>query len=127
MYKEFLGEGYHDAIRTLLQANKDLLPDRIIDADLNIGGMRKTIGERLKKAELKAGPIPRTGEIFKVLQEASRQLLAAVLCSALRSRTAVPPFVEYQRNWIKKQTKFVERYEKGMQEIERRVREGRLH
>ena len=40
MYEEYLGQGYHDKVRKMLTANTDLLPDRIIDADLNIGGMK---------------------------------------------------------------------------------------
>lgn len=127
MYSNYLGQDYHNKIRTLLQANEELLPDRIIDADLNIGGMRKIIQERLKKVELTIGPIPKTGEIFEILQESALQILAAVLCVALKSRTAVPPYIKYRKNWEKKQGKFVKQYEQGMQEIERRVREGRLN
>jgi hypothetical protein len=43
MYKEYLGEGYHEKIRKMLTADETLLPDRIIDADANIGGMKKLI------------------------------------------------------------------------------------
>ena len=40
MYKEYLGEGYHERIRKMLTCNEELLPNRIIDADANIGAMK---------------------------------------------------------------------------------------
>jgi len=95
MYSEYLGPGYHDAIRTLLRVNKDLLPDRIIDADLNIGAMRQILQNRLG-IKYQLGQVHFDNEEnFGLLQEAAKYLLAGILCSALRSRTAVPPFVKY--------------------------------
>jgi hypothetical protein len=124
MYEEYLGEGYHDTIRKLLQANKELLPDRIIDADLNIGAMRQILQNRLG-IKYQLGQVHFDNEEnFGLLQEAAKYLLAGILCSALRSRTAVPPFVKYQRNWAKKQQRMMERYERLVREIERRIETG---
>lgn len=119
-YKQFMGEDYHNKIRTLLQANEELLPDRIIDADLHIGTMRKMIQDRVG-AKYDMGLIPKSEELFNLVQEAARYLLAGIICSALKSRTAVPPFKKYERNWKKKQLKLMQRYELFMRNIEEKI------
>jgi hypothetical protein len=123
-YKEYMGEDYHNQIRKLLSLQgdegKELLPDRIIDADLHIGTMRKMISDRIG-VKYNFGLIPKTEEIFALVQEAARYLLAGLICSALKSRTEIPEFRKHQKNWGKKQVKLMQRYELFMRNIEEKI------
>lgn len=110
MYKEYLGEGYHDQVRKMLSVDEVLLTDRIIDADLNIGTMKSILQKRIG-VKHSTGLINKSEENFKNLQEAGLNLLAGILCSALKSRTAVEPYKKYDRNWKKKQVKLMQKYE----------------
>lgn len=47
LYEDYLGKGYHNKLRQMLTADETLLPNRIIDADLNIGGMKRLIAPAL--------------------------------------------------------------------------------
>lgn len=53
MYKEYLGEDYYTKVRKMLTANEELLPNRIIDADLNIGGMKQLLAPRVGQDDRK--------------------------------------------------------------------------
>lgn len=117
MYENHLGEGYHDEIRKILQVDDVVLPDRIIDADLHIGALLEIIKDRLTiKPILKM--LEMTDNTLEKVHGAARLLLAGIICSALKSRTAVPPFLKYKKNWNKKQEKLIRRYEFAMREIE---------
>lgn len=52
MYKEYLGEGYHDKVRKMLTLNEEVLPNSVIDADLNIGGMKQLLSPALEKMNI---------------------------------------------------------------------------
>jgi hypothetical protein len=103
MYSEFLGQGYHDAIRKMLVADKDLLPDSVIDADLNIGAMKAIIGKSLSPEDIA------DESKFNQLVSAARYYLCGVLCLALKSRTSAPPFniPKYKKNWDKKRKNYM--------------------
>lgn len=49
MYEEYLGKGYHDKVRKMLTVDEELLPDRIIDAQANIGAMKMLISPAVEK------------------------------------------------------------------------------
>jgi hypothetical protein len=105
MYSEFLGEGYHDKIRKMLVADKDLLPDSIIDADLNINAMKSIIGKSLSERNI-------TDEKeLNQLTTAAIYYLCGVLCMALKSRTSAPPYniSKYQKNWDKKRKGYMQK------------------
>lgn len=110
MYSEYLGTGYHDKIRNLLTVNTELLPDRIINADVNIGAMKKIIAPAVDRKNLLHGGI-QTEEQFNKLSEAACYVLCGVLCVALKSRTSTPPYnlPKYKKNWDKKRNKFVQK------------------
>lgn len=109
MYKEYLGEEYHDKIRKLLITDDNLLPDRIIDADLNIGGMKQLMTPAIEKMTVRNTIT--TEEKFNQLSDVAVQYLCGILCMALKSRTSSPPFniPKYKRNWDKKQKKFIDK------------------
>ena len=110
MYSGYLGTGYHDKVRKLLTANVELLPDRIIDADANIGAMKKIIAPAVEKINMFKGGI-NTEESFNKLSEAAVYILCGVLCIALKSRTSSPPYnlPKYKKNWDKKRNKLVKK------------------
>jgi len=110
MYKEYLGEGYHDKVRRMLTANAELLPNRIIDADLNIGSMKRLLAPALDKMTSHGKQI-RTEEQFAKLQEVALNYLCGIICIALKSRTAKPPYnlAKYKKNWDKKRNKFMQK------------------
>jgi hypothetical protein len=116
MYKEYLGEGYHEKIRKMLTADETLLPDRIIDADLNIGAMKMLITPAMEKMAIH-GKTVNTEEKYNTLATAALHYLAGVLCLALKSRTAVPPYNKFKRNWDKKRGKFMDRGNRLMLEL----------
>jgi len=107
-YEEYLGLGYRDKVRKMLTVDKVLLPDRIIDADLNIGAMKMLIAPVVEEMQ-KFGKFVNTEKKYKQLNDAALNYLAGVLCMALKSRTSASPFdtQEYKRNWDKKREKFM--------------------
>ena len=108
LYAEYLGEGYHQKVRKMLTANEELLPDRIIDADLNIGAMKSLVAPVVEEMK-KYGKFVNSNQKYGQLQTAALNYLCGVLCLALKSRTSAPPYdaKEYQRNWDKKREKFM--------------------
>ncbi len=110
MYEEFLGSDYYNKVRKMLTANEDLLPNRIIDADLNIGGMKKLLAPALDKMTSRGQEV-NTEEQYSILQEAGLNYLCGILCVALKSRTSSPPYnlPKYKKNWDKKKNKFMQK------------------
>lgn len=108
MFKKYLGEGYHDKIRTMLTADKELLPDRIIDAEYNIGAMKLMCMNGLNTLSY-MGKNSNTKVKEEFLSKIAVYYLCAVLCSAMKSRTKSPPFNtrKYKKNWDKKREKYV--------------------
>lgn len=110
MYEEYLGEGYHAKIRKMLTLNEEVLPDRIIDADLNIGGMKQLISPALEKMQIH-GKVINTEEKFNQLSNAAIYYLCGILCMAMKSRTSAPPFnvKKYQKRWDKKRKGYMQK------------------
>jgi len=110
MYEEYLGEGYHDKIRKMLTVDKELLPNRIIDADVNIGAMKMLISPALEMMNLKGKQID-TEEKFNQLSSIGIYYLCGILCNVLKSRTSSPPFntPKYRKKWDKKQKKYIDK------------------
>ncbi|WP_024834159.1 hypothetical protein [Ruminiclostridium josui] len=109
LYAEYLGKGYHTKIRKKISVDDALLPDRIIDADANIGAMKQLVSPAIETMQ-RFGKFVNTEKQYKQLQDAAINLLCGVLCLALKSRTSAPPYntKEYQRNWDKKHKKFIQ-------------------
>jgi hypothetical protein len=107
-YSEYLGEGYHKKIREKMMADEKLLPDSIIDADVNIGAMKRLVSPALETLQ-QFGKTVNNEKKYTQLRDAAFNLLCGVLCIAMKSRTSVPPYdePEYKRNWDKKRDKFV--------------------
>jgi hypothetical protein len=110
MYKEYLGEGYHDKIRKMLTADDTLLPDRIIDADANIGAMKKLIAPAIEKMQMFGKEVD-SEEKFKQLSDAALYYLCGILCMAMKSRTSAPPFniAKYKKRWDKKKDGYMQK------------------
>jgi hypothetical protein len=110
MYKEYLGEGYHEKIRKMLTVDDTLLPDKIIDADLNIGGMKRLIAPAIEKMQV-FGKNVDTEEKFKLLSDAALYYLCGILCMAMKSRTSAPPFnlSKYKKRWDKKKDGYMQK------------------
>lgn len=110
MYKEYLGEGYHDRIRKMLTCDKELLPDSIIDSEYNIGAMKMLIAPAIEKMQMQ-GKFVDTDAKYKTLTDIAIYYLCAILCVAMKSRTSAPPFdvKKYQKRWDKKQAKYVQK------------------
>jgi hypothetical protein len=109
MYTEYLGEGYHEKIRKMLTMNEELLPDRIIDADANIGAMKSLIAPVLNKYNVQKKIDSK--ETFGQLSEAALYYLCGILCMAMKSRTSAPPYnlPKYRKNWDKKQKNYMQK------------------
>jgi len=109
MHTEYLGENYHWEIRKILSVGDTLCPDAIIDAEYNIGAMREIMTARLELVA-KAN----SEDKFQKLSKAGRYYLAAVICVALKSRTAVPPYntSKYRQDWDKIRQKCLSRGDK---------------
>jgi hypothetical protein len=120
MYKEYLGEGYHEKIRKMLTCDKVLLPDSIIDADLNIGGMKKLIAPAIEKMQMFGKEVD-SAEKFKMLSDAALYYLCGILCVALKSRTSSPPFnlPKYKKRWDKKCDGYMQKGSQYMQGLMR--------
>ena len=94
MIKDYLGENYHDEIREILKADEVLLPDSIIDAELNMGAANMILQGMLESCV----PINSVRRKERV-SRAAKCYLCGVLCLALNSRTKVEPFLKYRMNW----------------------------
>jgi hypothetical protein len=116
MYREYLGEGYHEKIRKMLTCDETLLPDRIIDAEANIGAMKKLIAPAIEKLQM-FGKSVDTKEKFDLLSNAALYYLCGILCMAMKSRTSSPPFnlPKYKKRWDKKQVGYMQKGNQYMQ------------
>lgn len=110
MHEEYLGREYQDKIRKMLTCNEELLPNRIIDADGNIGAMKMLITPAIEKMQLSGKRID-TEEKFNQLSRVAIYYLCGILCMAMKSRTSAPPFdlKKYQKRWDKKQKGYMEK------------------
>lgn len=108
MYEEFLGKDYHAKVRKKITVDDVLLPDRIIDAEGNIGAMKLLVAPAVETMQ-RFGKFVNTDKKYARLQGTALDLLCGILCNALRSRTSAPPYdkKEYQRQWDKKREKFI--------------------
>jgi hypothetical protein len=109
LYSEYLGKGYHGKVRKKIGADDILLPDSIIDADVNIGAMKRLVAPAIENMQA-FGKFVDTDKKYSILQDAAINMLCAILCIALKSRTSAPPYdnPEYKRNWDKKREKFIQ-------------------
>lgn len=107
-YSEYLGEGYHKIIREKMTADEKLLPDDIIDSDVNIGAMKRLVTPAMETL-MQFGKRIDNEKKYVQLRDAALNLLCGILCLAMKSRTSSPPFdgPEYKRNWDKKREKFI--------------------
>lgn len=103
MYEQYLGEDYHNKIRKMLTLNEEVLPNRIIDAPLNIGGMKQMLSPALEKINVE--------KYTETINNIAVYYLCAVLCMAMKSRTSAPPYnlKKYQKNWDKKQKGYMQK------------------
>lgn len=110
MYKEYLGEGYHDKIRSMLTLNEEVLPNRIIDAPLNIGGMKQLLSPALERMQIHGKLIDNEVK-FNQVSNIAFYYLCGILCMAMKSRTSAPPYnlKKYQKNWDKKQKGYMQK------------------
>ncbi|HEX2925850.1 MAG TPA: hypothetical protein VHP38_06280 [Ruminiclostridium sp.] len=110
LYADYLGGGYHNKLRHMLTCDETLLPNRIIDADLNIGGMKQLITPTLGKMNMLGNKISDEKK-FNQLSSAALYYLAGILCMAIKSRTSAPPFntKKYQKPWDKKQAGYMQK------------------
>lgn len=110
MYEEYLGENYHARIRKMLTLNMEVLPNRIIDADGNIGAMKMLLSPALENMKINGKPID-SDEKFNQLSQVAVYYLCGILCMAMKSRTSTPPFnlKKYQKNWDKKQKGYMQK------------------
>ncbi len=108
MYEEYLGEGYHDKVRKMLSVDDTLLPNNIIDADINIGAMKLLISPSLETMR-EEGKTINSEDKYKKLVDVALHYLCGVLCIALKSRTLHEPFnvPKYKHNWDEECGKFV--------------------
>lgn len=118
MYKEYLGDGYHDKIRKMLTVKEDLLPNRIIDADANIGAMKLLLTPALERMNMLGKGI-QTEDRYKKLSDIGVYYLCGILCNAMKSRTSAPPFnaPKYKKNWDKKQKGYMLKGNQLLQEL----------
>jgi hypothetical protein len=108
MYEEYLGNGYHDEVRKRLTCNNELLPNSIIDADVNIGAMKALMQQAFNKFNYKNQKID-SEEKLTLVKNIAINYLCAILCVAMRSRTSAKPFnlEKYKKDWGKKREKYV--------------------
>jgi hypothetical protein len=94
----------------MLTVDDTLLPDKIIDADLNIGGMKRLIAPAIEKMQV-FGKNVDTEEKFKLLSDAALYYLCGILCMAMKSRTSAPPFnlSKYKKRWDKKKDGYMQK------------------
>jgi len=99
MIKDYLGDNYHDEIREMLKADEYLLPDSIIDADLNMQAAEIILVGMLENC------VPINSEARKEkVGRAAKLYLCAVLCVMLKSRTKNSFFEKYRRDWDAKRS-----------------------
>lgn len=110
MYEEYLGQDYTNKIRKMLTADETLLPDRIIDADLNIGGMKALVTPILEKMK-RVGDSIDDEQKFNQLSCIAVYYLCGILCVAMKSRTSAPPFnvPKNQKRWDKKRAGYMQK------------------
>lgn len=110
IYADYLGAGYHKKLRSMLTADETLLPDRIIDADLNIGAMKRLIAPALEKMQMFGNKVDDEKK-FNQLSAAALYYLAGILCIAMKSRTSASPFnlPKYKKRWDKKREGYMEK------------------
>lgn len=110
MHKEYLGKNYHSRIRKMLTVNETILPNSVIDADINIGAMKMLIAPAIDKMQMQ-GKAVNTEEKFNQLSNAALYYLCGVLCLAMKSRTSAPPFnvPKYKKNWNKKRERYMQK------------------
>lgn len=110
LYSEYLGAGYHAKLRHMLTADETLLPSRIIDADLNIGGMKRLVAPALERMSMTGNKI-NDEKKWNQLSSAALYYLAGILCMAMKSRTSAPPFniPKYKKPWDKKQAGYMQK------------------
>lgn len=110
MHEEYLGEGYHEKIRKMLTTDDTLLPDRIIDADTNIGAMKMLIGPTLNSMSMLGNKV-NSKQKFNQLSNAALYYLCGILCVAMKSRTSSPPFniAKYKKRWDKKREGYMQK------------------
>ncbi len=110
LYEDYLGKGYHNKLRQMLTADETLLPNRIIDADLNIGGMKRLIAPALDNMNMIGNRVDNEKK-FNQLSSAALYYLAGILCMAMKSRTSAPPFniPKYKKPWDKKQAGYMQK------------------
>lgn len=110
LYSEYLGVGYHAKLRHMLTADEALLPNRIIDADLNIGGMKRLVAPALERMSMTGNRINDERK-WNQLSSAALYYLAGILCMAMKSRTSAPPFniPKHKKPWDKKQAGYMQK------------------
>lgn len=110
MYEEYLGPDYHNRIRKMLTCNEELLPNRIIDADLNIGGMKQLLSPYVENIQLHGKKID-AEQKYKQLTDSALYYLCGILCMAMKSRTSAPPYnlKKYQKRWDKKREGYIKK------------------
>lgn len=94
LIKDYLGENYHEEIREILKADEALLPDRIIDAEINIGAANMIL-----KGMLESCVAINSNRRRERVSRAAKLYLCGVLCLPLNSRTKVEPFLKYRKDW----------------------------
>ena len=92
MIKDYLEENYHDEIRAILKADEALLPDKFIDADLNMGGANVILSGMLESCVAINSDRRR-----ERVSRAAKLYLCAVLCVMLKSRDKNGRDWEYRR------------------------------
>jgi hypothetical protein len=120
MYEEYLGLDYYNRIRKMLTCDDTLLPDRIIDADANIGAMKTLIAPAIEKMQMFGKEVD-SEEKFKQLSDAALYYLCGILCMAMKSRTSAPPFnlPKYKKRWDKKKDGYMQKGNQYMQGLMR--------
>ena len=109
MLKTYLGDNYHDVIRETLKADDYLLPDSIIDAELNVGATKIIIEGMLESC------VPINNEARKErVSRAVKLYHCAVLCTMLKSRTKNELYAKYRKDWEGKRKQCIERANKIM-------------
>lgn len=128
MYEEYLGPDYHNRIRKMLTCDEVLLPDRIIDADANIGAMKMLISPAIEKMQMFGKEID-TAEKFNQLSNAALYYHCGILCAAMKSRTSAPPFnlPKYKKRWDKKQVGYMQKGNLIMKALLDSAMEGLRH
>ncbi len=122
MHESYLGEGYHKKVRQMLTCDETLLPDRIIDADANIGAMKMLVAPVIKKTQMLGNNIDNEHK-FNQLSSAALYYLCGILCVAMKSRTSAPPFnvKKYQKEWDKKRDGYMQKGNLLMEGLKRNV------